>query len=759
MLINRKIGRKFPVTGKGLLLLFFLFVYHAISAQRHPPFTLLSSSPQKIVLRFQAEAVHFRKTSTPKGPAFNPETQHGIPFQKKGAPRLPVYSVSLRVPAESRMAVKLLSARFHEIQNILIAPSAGKLYRNRSTDSLPVSFGPDYLKNAFYPDNLWKVDNPYLLRNQEGQTLRIAPFRYNPVRKRLRIYDEITLEITFQQKDKQASSFPHSQTTADWQPVFQQHFINPLPQAKQASAQESQPGMLIVSYGPFIPLLKNFIRWKQQNGFRVRVINSDSLGNSKKIKDCVQDIYKKHNISYLLLVGDAEQIPAGTIAGNPSDNFYAYVAGNDHYPDLFTGRFPAATAGQLRVMLQRTLAYEKATVTDASWYKKAVGIGSEQGPGYHNLMDFQHIRYIDSAFLQPCCYPHISELFDGSQGGLDAPGNPDATLLAKTIEQGAGLINYCGHGSSQGWNTTHFDNTQVDKLENTGCWPVIFSVSCATGNFVHRTCFAEKWLRASYKGQPTGAVAALMPAAAQSWDAPMCGQQEMNRLLADSGSLQHPLTFGKIVLQGCLKMNEEFGTDGYETTDSWILFGDPSLRVWTSAPKEIRATFQTTISDTLRVLVVGTNLTTGWGTLSDSLRIYSAAKVGNNGEILLPLDSIPSGKSLQLAITAYNHRPFFRNVTLENTAGIKQSGTVAGWKVFPNPVKKGQGATLVFTLLRKENVRLTISDNRGRKRRTLFSGILPAGKHRFLWNPTFPGVYFLQLKTSGSNFVKKVIAQ
>ncbi len=759
MLINRKIGRKWIVTGKGLLFLFFLFVYQTTSAQRHSPFTLLFSSPQKVILRFQAEPVQFRKVWTPKGPAYTPHTPQGIPLLKKGAPHLPVYSVSLRVPAESRLAVKLLSARFHEIQNILIAPSPGKLYRNRSTDSLPAHFGPAYQKNTFYPDSLWKVDKPYLLRNQEGQTLRIAPFRYNPVGKKLRIYDEITLEITFRPKDKQTSFTPLPQTSAEWEPVFRQHFLNPIPQVKQASTQETRPGMLIVSYGPFLPLLKDFIRWKQQNGFRVWVINGDSAGASEKIKACVQDIYKKHNISYLLLVGDAEQIPAGTIAGNTSDNYYAYVAGSDHYPDLFVGRFPAATAGQLQVMLRRTLAYEKATATDTVWYKKAIGIGSEQGPGYHHLMDFQHICYIDSAFLQPCCYPHISELFDGSQGGLDAPGNPDAALLAKTIEQGAGLINYCGHGSAQGWNTTHFDNTQVDKLKNTGRWPVILSVSCATGNFVHRTCFAEKWLRASYKGQPTGAVAALMPAAVQSWDAPMCGQQEMNHLLTDPSSLQHPTTLGKIVLQGCLKMNEEFGTDGYETTDTWILFGDPSLRVWTSAPKEIRAIFQTKVPDTLRVLVVGTNLTTGWGTLSDSLRIYSSAKVNNNGEILLPLDSVPHGKPLQLAITAYNHRPFFGNVILENTAGIKQSGTVAGWKVFPNPVKNGEKVTLAFTLLQKENVTLAISDNRGRKIRTIFSGILPAGKHRFLWSPSFPGIYFLQLKASQRNFVEKMIVR
>ena len=238
----------------------------------------------------------------------------------------------------------------------------------------------------------------------------------------------------------------------------------------------------------------------------------------------------------------------------------------------------------------------------------------------------------------------------------------------------------------------------------------------------------------------------------------MCAQQEMNRLLTAPDSLYYPpRTFGSIVLQGCLKMDDEFGTDGYETTDTWVVFGDPSLQVRTNVPQKIRADFPETVSDTARFLTVHSNLTAGWGTLSDSLRVYACAAVNSTGEIRLPLDSVPVGVPLQLVITAFNHRPFFGNFMLENTTGIKQSEDLFMGKVFPNPVKRGENTTITFSLLHKEKATLTVLNERGTKTSILFTGFLPAGKHRFLWNSGQPGIYFLQLKTPRGNFVMKVI--
>ena len=53
----------------------------------------------------------------------------------------------------------------------------------------------------------------------------------------------------------------------------------------------------------------------------------------------------------MLLVGDAQQVPSSTIGGNDSDDKYSYVVGNDHYPDLFSGRFSATSEEHVITMV------------------------------------------------------------------------------------------------------------------------------------------------------------------------------------------------------------------------------------------------------------------------------------------------------------------------------------------------------------------------------------------------------------------------
>ena len=52
-----------------------------------------------------------------------------------------------------------------------------------------------------------------------------------------------------------------------------------------------------------------------------------------------------NNLAYLLLVGDITQIPSKSLGGGwssgESDNWYAYMSGNDSYPEFFVGRFSA----------------------------------------------------------------------------------------------------------------------------------------------------------------------------------------------------------------------------------------------------------------------------------------------------------------------------------------------------------------------------------------------------------------------------------
>ena len=67
----------------------------------------------------------------------------------------------------------------------------------------------------------------------------------------------------------------------------------------------------------------------------------------------------------------------------------------------------------------------------------------------------------------------------------------------------------------------------------------------------------------------------------------MEGEDEMVNVLTEnaSGNIKH--TFGGIVMSGCMKMNDSYGSGGDEMTDTWTVFGDPSLMVRTDTAKSM----------------------------------------------------------------------------------------------------------------------------------------------------------------------------
>jgi Peptidase family C25/Peptidase family C25, C terminal ig-like domain len=237
-------------------------------------------------------------------------------------------------------------------------------------------------------------------------------------------------------------------------------------------------------------------------------------------------------------------------------------------------------------------------------------------------------------------------------------------MVSTEINNGTGLVLYCGHGSQGSWGTSGFSSTNVNALTNAGKLPFIWSVACVNGDFVSSTCFAESWLRANQGGQPTGAMAFLGSTINQSWNSPMCGQDEMTDILAESYASNIKRTFAGISLNGCMKMIDEYGTDGADMADTWTVFGDPTLQVRTSLPENLVVTNDATVfvgSTTLHV-TCNTDGARASVTLNDSLL---ATGIVANHFVNLTFPALPApNDSLHLVVTAYNHLPYITDIPI-----------------------------------------------------------------------------------------------
>jgi PKD repeat protein len=292
---------------------------------------------------------------------------------------------------------------------------------------------------------------------------------------------------------------------------------------------------------------------------------------------------------------------------------------------------------------------------------------SDQGPGDDNEYDYQHIRNIRTSLLG-YTFSSVGELYDGSQGGEDQTGNPTSASVAAEVNAGRAIINYTGHGSQTSWGTTGFSNSGVDALTNNNMWPFIWSVACVNGDFTGATCFAEAWLRASNANGPTGAVATLMSTINQSWNPPMEGSDEMNAVLVESYAGNIKRSFGGLSMNGCMKMNDTYGTDGNAMTDTWLVFGDPSIVVRTAMPVSITVNHNSVAFLGSNQFLVNCNVEGAIACLTINGQIIGSAIVsGGAATISFPALSDPG--NMKLAVTAYNHLPYLADISIVPASG------------------------------------------------------------------------------------------
>ena len=123
------------------------------------------------------------------------------------------------------------------------------------------------------------------------------------------------------------------------------------------------------------------------------VAYTNEIGSSAtSIKNFIQDQYNNspNNMpiqSFVLLVGDTQQIPASySSGGHVSDLDYCDMT-NDNVPDILCGRFSAQTPVQLVAQIEKTIEYEKFEMPDPSFLEEVIlisGVDASYAPTYGN---------------------------------------------------------------------------------------------------------------------------------------------------------------------------------------------------------------------------------------------------------------------------------------------------------------------------------------------------------------------------------------
>jgi len=681
---------------KITLSLFFILTFFVSYGQQNKA-TLDLASQNETTISFRMESYDFTTVITPRGTAKIINAPQLNAIMEQGAPDLPKFTASVLIPDAAQMQVRIISSDYTEIENVEIAPSKGNFTRNIDPASVAYEYGRNYNEDRFYPGELTSLDTPYIMRDYRGQAVHVYPFQYNPVTKVLRVYSDIQVRIT-PSEDLGENQLERTTDLAviskEFDNIYARHFINYNEGSRYTPVAE-EGNMLIICYDDWTEYMEEFVTWKNTIGRPTEMITVTEAGSTATaIKTYVENYYNTNGLTYLLLVGDSNQVPTnsgGTLGGH-SDNAYAYISGDDHYLEFFVGRFSAEDPTHVMTQVLRTIEYEKGDQLTDGWLNKAMSVASNDGDGGDDgEMDWEHLRNIQTDLEGFTYEAPFYEFFAGNQGAPDATGNPTSGDVASALNTGLGFANYTGHGSDTEWVTSGFNIGDVNSLTNDNKLPFIYDVACVNGNFVGQDCFAEAWLRAENGIEPTGAIAIAAATINQNWDPPMIAQDEMTDILVGiSTTAPNKRTYAGILVNGMFQMGDE--SSDWAMIDTWTCFGDPSLYVRTDNTSNMVIAHSDVIIVGETSFAVTCDTNGGIATLSNNGVIVGSAVV-EAGTASIPVGDLVPGTNLTLAVVGFN------KVTYLTTVGvIAPAGPYLVVETYNNVIDYGQTNNLDIVL-------------------------------------------------------------
>ena len=683
---------------------------------------LVSSSERSVKVNVQVPGFYTSNVTTPRGEAKIISLPKSVSTAKAGEPNVPMTGIPVMIGDKARMSARIVDAQYMDFENIEVAPSKGDFSRQIDPATVPYTYGECYNQDAFFPSSSLGLYEPYIIRDFRGQNMAVYPFVYNPVTKTLRVYYNMTVEM-YKVDDNGTNVIESRRSNVvkmdpDFKSVYQRHFINYEESAAKYTVLDEEGDLLIICYSSFMDAMTDFVNWKKTRGINTTIVNASSAGSTySAIQSYIQSQYNaNNNLTHVLLVGDAAQIPGYTYSGGGSswsgkgDNPYGQIVGSDLYNDVFIGRFSAGSAAQVTTQVNRIITYERDLTTSATWCQNGLGISASAGNGGHyNEDDYEHVENLRTDLLN---YGYNTVYQD--YASVSGYPSSSTTTISNHINSGVGIINYCNHGEETGWQSHYYMNSNVNALTNDNKLPFIFSVACLVGKYDYSSgdCFAETWMHATNGSNPTGAVSGMFSYISQPWIPPMWAQDEFVDILVESYNNNIKRSFGGAAMNGLFSIFDNYSTSSTEAVgcyQAWVLYGDPTLMMRTKTPSNMTVTHAGAIAPSASTYAVTVNNGSGAvATITDAdHNILGKATVGSNGSATINISgTLTVGTELTLCVFGYN------KVTYLGTINVVGSGNQYEITATASPTAGGT-VTGAGTYYEDTQCTLTATPNRG----------------------------------------------
>lgn len=593
-----------------------------------------------------------------------------------GNPGLPMMTRLIEVPFGANPVVRAVAMSEQEFSlkdlGITAPLMPAQPSQRKDFTQMPLSYNEAaYQQNSYQQPELVTVREVGIMRNMRLVSLEVAPIAYNPVQGKIKVYNDLRLEISLEGSDLAQTA---SMQQKYYSPYFSWASSKILTPASLATSREetATPPVVyaIVADRMFANDLRPFIDWKTSKGFIVDVAYTDTIGKTKEeIQKYLHGLYNNGNAekpapSFVLLVGDNEQIPAfaGTAGSYVTDLNYVAVTA-DKIPDMLCGRFSAKTSAQLVPQIEKTMEYEQYLFKDNSFLKNAVMVAGWDS-SHAKEWGWPQINYGNKYYFNK------EHGYDNVFTVLTSGSQQQAANIVNAVSAGAAYVNYTAHGSQTDWSDPNFTKTNIDSLQNKSRYPLVVGNCCLTNSFQVDVCFGEAWLRAKDKG----AIGYIGGSSYTYWDedlwwgngyypiahpnstgaAPDKAQTGIGAY--DAGFEKEAFSNAAFMVAGNLAVEESTSPRKVYYWEVYHLMGDPSLMVYWGVPTALQVNHPAEITAGTNSVTVKSEAGAYIG-ISNNGEWLGAAVVKGNGEAVVNLKAADAG-SLTIVVTKKNRQPY-----------------------------------------------------------------------------------------------------
>jgi hypothetical protein len=638
--------------------------------------TISKSNISNLEMEVNLSEINFSKIKTE-----NRETYYLAQIENFAAnhnisePNIPVYRQLIEIPfgAEVKAEVIILKDTVISLSDFNIDsqlyPVIAPVIKSNNAKPVVEINERIYNSDKFYSIDLIEIEKMGIMRAANIARVNYSPISYNPVKNQLKIITKAKIKIEFSEfniaetlENKQLYQAPSNS-------VVNKNLINSGAFGSNVKSQSQYPlTYVIVADTMFRAELQDFVKWKNQQGYRVieAYLQNPAVGSTtNSIKSYLQGLYNNASSSnpaptHLLLVGDVAQLPAFNSLGygaHVTDLYYAEYT-NDIFPEVLYGRFPASTKQELENMVEKSIYYEEYQMANSSYLSNAILVG-----GYDNTFGPTHgngqVNYANNNYFNSSNNITSNTFFHPSSSN-------NSNQIKALADSGAGFINYTAHGTHLGWQSPSFTVSDVANMTNLNKYPVVVSNACLTNEFDKSVCFGEALLRAEKKG----AIAHIGASNNTYWDEDFYwsvgyGNIGPNQTYAGSGlgyydKLFH--THGEPRNQWSVSTSEMIYAGNLAVTQSsnyvnyyWEVYhvmGDPSLIPYLWEPSPITTSFNNILMGTnsLQVSTAADALVA----LSQNDTLITASFSDSLGNVNLDFPAFTSSGTAVLTVSGQN---------------------------------------------------------------------------------------------------------